>query len=439
MGALELAVMAAMVAFNSVFAAYEIALAAVSPGRLKLLAGEGRRGAAAALHMKENVEASLAAVQLGITLFGAVAAATGGAGAGEQIAPLYQSALGLSAGWAEFLAVVTVVLPLTAATIMFGELVPKVFALRNRERVCLALSPVMRWFTSAVWPAVWAFEAVAKRATAWGERRLARGATATEAAELLELRAAATLARVGRLIGPTEEAIIHGAARLAARPVREILLPADGISTLPLGARLADALTAAHLDLHTRFPVTERAGDPQGIVGYVNVKDMLPALRLSPDEPSLKGLLRPLPSFSEAEPIAVCLERMLRDGTHIALVRDAAGQVTGMVTLEDVVEELLGDIRDEYDRLPTRVTAAGGGWVAGGGTPLDKVREATGLDLAADGPAGGAGTLDAWVAGHLGRPARGGDIVERAAARVVVRKVRRRHVLEAQLGRPARP
>jgi putative hemolysin len=132
-GGVELVVVLAMVAVNAVFAGYEIALAAVSPARLRSLAEARGEGAAAAMHMKQKAEASLAAVQLGITLFGAVAAATGGAGAQELIAPWLCLRLGLSAGWAQTLAIALVVIPLTFVSVTFGELAAKLFALRNTE------------------------------------------------------------------------------------------------------------------------------------------------------------------------------------------------------------------------------------------------------------------------------------------------------------------
>jgi putative hemolysin len=402
LGHVELLVMCGMIAFNSVFAAYEIALAAVSHARLKLLAGEKVRGAEAALYMKENVEASLSAIQLGITLFGVVAAATGGAGAEEQVAPWIESKLGLSSGTSEVLALAAVVLPLTAVTIVFGELVPKVFALRNKERVCLRMSPAMKWFTFSVWPAVWLFETLVSAITDWGERRFrtAEGAEKSEATELQELRAAAALARAGRLIGAREEGIISAAARLSARPVAEIVIPAAQISMLDATARLTDALTAAHLDMHTRYPVTERAGDPQRIVGYANFKDIVAVMRLSPSDPSLRGITRPILSFADTDDIAHCLELLLRNNAHIALVRAAGGAVVGLLTLEDVIEELLGDIGDEYDKLPAHVVAAGPSWVIGGGAPLDAIERATGLKLP---PAADGATLADWLAAQLGR------------------------------------
>jgi putative hemolysin len=186
-------------------------------------------------------------------------------------------------------------------------------------------------------------------------------------------------------------------------------------------------------DMHTRFPVAERKGDPQTVIGYANFKDIIAMLRMSPQEPSFRAIVRPIPSLREDERIAVCLEQMMREHTHIALVRDAGGNVVGMVTLEDILEELVGEIEDEFDRLPAHVVRSGRSWVVGGGVPLDRLKSATGVDLASDLPAGGARTLGDWVGGHMGRGVVGGDVVERAAVRVVVRKIRRKKVQEAYL------
>jgi len=435
---IELAVMALMIAVNGFFAAYEIALASVSVGRLQLLVQENRRGAKAGLYMKQNMEASLAAVQLGITLVGAIAAATGGAGAGDKIAPVYQRSLGLDSPAAHVLAISTVVIPLTIVTIMFGELVPKVFTLRNKEWVCLRFSPAMRYFSYAVWPAVWFFESTVMAITTWGERRWKpklEGPSRHEAAELQDLRASTMLARMSRLIGHQEERIILGAARLSARTVREIMLPADGIRMLPADGSVMDTLIQAHLDMHTRFPVTERPDEPDGIIGYVNFKDIVALVRLAPREPSLRAITRPIPSYPDSTSIAHCLEHLIRDYNHIALIKDPAGRVVGMITLEDIIEELVGDISDEYDRLPHHAVPSGPAWVVGGAMTIEKLRDTTAFDLSRDLPECGAKTLNDWIRGHLGRPVDGGEVLERAGFRLVVRKVRRGMVLEAQIGR----
>lgn len=435
--------MAVMVFFNGVFAGYEIALASVTVARLHVMVRENRRGAKAALYMKENMEASLAAVQVAITLLGAIAAAIGGAGAAESVKPFLQESFNFSPAVAAVVAIALIVLPLTFFTIMFGELIPKVFSLRNKEWVCIRLSPVMRWFCFSVWPAVWLFEGAVMSLMAWSERRWRPRmdpSSKREAIEMLELRAHAASARASRLIGEREEGIILSAARFASRTVREIMLPAEHISMLNIGASLGESLVVAHLDMHTRFPVTEQPGDPQSILGYVNFKDLVALMRLSrPHDASLRAILRPMPSIGADLPLTACLERLIHEHTHIALVRDPDDKVVGLITLEDILEELVGEIQDEYDRLPVHVLRSGWAWVVGGGLPLAKVEELTGIDLTADmplhSPDGGIQTVSDWIVGHLDGVVHGGDIIQCGTLRVVVRKVRRQKVLEAQVGR----
>jgi putative hemolysin len=411
--------------------------------RLQVLVGENRAGAKAALYMKQNIEASLATVQLAVTLLAAIAAAIGGAGAAVSLAPWFENGLHLSHTLAHILAIAAVVVPLTMFTILFGELVPKVFSLRNKEWVCLRLSPLMQWFSLAVLPAVWLFETSVRTLLAWSERQWRpriHPAGKAEAVELLELRAQAASARASRLIGEREEGIILGAARLSSRTVREIMLPAEGIGMLDVNQSLADNLVVAHLDMHTRFPVAERSGDPRSIIGYVTFKDLVALMRLSrPHEASLRAVLRPLVSFQADLKLTTCLERMIREHTHIALVRDATDKLVGMITLEDILEELVGDIQDEYDRLPVHVTAAGWAWVVGGGIGLPKLKEISGIDLAAvppeQAPPEGVRNASDWIIAQMRGKFRSGDIFERGGLRVVIRKIRRQKVLEAQIGR----
>lgn len=436
MWTIELIVIAVLIAFNGVFAGYEIALAAIDRSRLQLLAAERRRGSASALRMKKKMEASLAVVQLGITLVGAAAAATGGAGAEETIEPVLLD-WGLPAGVAQFLAIGLVVAPLTVITIIFGELVPKVFSLRNMEWVCLRLSPVMEWFSYSVWPAVWFFERAVAWIVHWSEwGRRSEGENRPRESAMEELRRAAALARTSRMIGRREEGIIVSASRLATTPVRSIVLPAEYISMLVADQSLADALIAAHQDMHTRFPVTEERGNPQRITGYVNLKDIVAAMRLSPHDPSLRSLVRSLKLFDADTSVADCLEHLMRQHNHIALVHDTDDRIIGMVTMEDIVEELVGEIHDEFDRMPAYLTPAGQGWIAGGFVTLGRLREGAGIELA---PLGEKPvlTLNDWIVERLGRPARGGDEVEVDNWRILVRKTRRALVQEVYLSRRA--
>jgi putative hemolysin len=434
----EIAVIAAMVAVNGVFAGYEIALASVSLVRLHSLEEHGRAGATAAVEMKQGIESSLAGLQLGITLVGAIAAATGGAGAQEDLAPWLARQLGISASTSEVIAVGTVVVPITLVSIVFGELLPKFFALRHNEWLCLQLSPAMRWLALSAGPIVWLLERSAAALIGCIPARWQPSAVsgAREGAAAAELRASAALARGVRLIGRREERIILAAAALRTRTVREIMLAAEDIATLHADDSLTDALLQAHMDMHTRFPVTAQRGDPQSIAGYVCFKDIVIQTRLATGETSLRGILRGIPSLLESAPIANCLETLMRERSHIALVRDAQGVVRGMLSLEDIIEELVGEIEDEYDRLPTHAVASGPGWVVGGGITLGRLRDATGIDLTGAPPAEGTQRLTEWVCARLGGKVQGGELLEQDGLRLMVRKVRRQKVQEAYLSAP---
>ncbi|HEY5315286.1 MAG TPA: hemolysin family protein [Pirellulales bacterium] len=434
-----------MIGLNAIFAAYEIALASVSAARLQALADQHRRGARTALHMKQNMEASLAVIQLGITLVGAIAAATGGARAEEMIAPLLQEQFGLSTGWADFFSVALIVIPLSALMLVAGELIPKVFALKNKEWVCLKLSPSMQIMSRVAYPAVWILETSVTTLLDWHARRWQprlEGHKA-EVTEMQELRAVVALARTSRLIGGQEEKIILGAARMSARRISEIMIPVAEIVTLDLRHSMSESLVLAHADMHTRFPVCGEPGNLQSICGYVNFKDIVSELRLSPNQPSLRGIMRAIPEMSDELSIATSLQRMIRGHVHIAVVRNAQRQIVGMVTLEDILEELVGEIHDEYDRAPGHVAESGLGWVMGGGISLDQLEQITGVLLDRQDLPPDCRTLHDWVRVYLDRPVRGGDVIRHSGLRVLVRKVRRQQVLEAQVARdestPAQP
>jgi putative hemolysin len=420
-----------MLAFNAVFAAYEMALAAVSANRLNALVKLNKQGAKDALFMKERVEASLAVIQLGITLVGAVAAATGGAGADEVFSPYLQETFGISAGASEFIALLLVVVPLSAFTIIFGELVPKTFALNNKEWVCLQLSPAMRILSAIFRPAVVFLESIVKIISNAGSRRI-KASSQTQETHIHELKAAASMARTSKLISPREEKIVHSATELSERFVRNIMIPADKISMIPLNLSLSDALVRAHMDMHTRFPVCETDQNPQTIIGYVNFKDIVFALHQNPVDPSLKGITRPLKTVGIDSKVSVVLEQMIQDSVHIALVKDTKQKVCGLLTLEDLLEELVGEIQDEYDKLPAFIHPYLDGWVVGGGVSMAQVASAAGIPVSfAVGSSGQTLCLAEWFASKKPGSFKTGDAIETDGLAVTVRKLRRKQLSEA--------
>ena len=310
------------------------------------------------------------------------------------------------------------------------------FALRNKEWFCLALSPLMRSISFVIRPVVTALEAVVNGFVNWTTRLLhfqKHEPVTSEPDELTDLFDMAKYARASRLIGGREETIIKGAAFFSRRKVREIMLPASHINMINAGDSMSDCLIKAHLYLHTRYPVTEKENDPQSIRGYVNFKDIIALMRLAEGKPTIRAILRPISSISSEASIASALEVMIQEHTRIAVVRDGSALITGMITLEDIMEELVGKIHDEHDRLPTHVVRSGEGWVVGGGISLEHLKIETGIDLAAATGAKPGMMLTEWVEGHFKRQIRGGDETSENGIRIAVRKIRREHVLEVQL------
>jgi putative hemolysin len=247
-----------------------------------------------------------------------------------------------------------------------------------------------------------------------------------------DLHGAATMARITRLIGQREEGIIVSASRLASTPLRKVMLPAEYMDMLIADLSLAQALVAAHQGMHTRYPVTEEQGNPQRIIGYVNFKDIVATLRTSPGDPSFRNLIRHIDRFDADASVADCMEHLMRERNHIGLVREDDGTVVGMVTLEDILEELVGEIHDEMDRMPTYLNSVGKGWIAGGFVSLKRLRERTGIVLATIGEKP-IYTLSDWIVERLARPPKGGDTVNSDTCRIVVRKTRNVLVQEAYL------
>jgi putative hemolysin len=428
----EWSIIILMLIINGILAGYEMALASVSRSRLAVLVTRKRKGAEEAAYMKDRMEASLAVVQVGITLAGAIAAATGGAGVADSLEPYLHTQFGWGPTMSKIISLVILIIPFSIFTIVFAELIPKMFALNNREWICLSLSPAMKIFTRIMYPVVSVLEAIVKGVLKlWNKSRMGRHKKEDQHG-LHELTAAATLARASRLIGAREEKIVLSAAQLSVRPVREIMLPIQDVSMIPLKSTLSEALVRAHMDMHTRFPVCEVEGDPQTIQGYLNFKDIMMALKLNSQDPTVRGIIRPIKTVPIDTPISQSLEKMIQEKLHIALVGDKHQMVVGMITLEDIIEELVGEIEDEFDRLPTYVHAYAGGWIMGGGVPMTVVAQTVGVQAATHSGETPFRLAD-WCDRHAKTPLHGGEMIEADGIQVTVRKLRRKKLSEASV------
>lgn len=430
--AYELLIIGVMLGFNAVFTAFEMALASVSQARLVVLVDQKKAGAASALSLKERLGASLAVAQVGITLSGSIAAGIGGAGFQDSIAPRLQALWPIAHSTAQVLAVLCVIVPLSAFTIVFGELIPKVFAIENKEWVCLRLAPVMRIFAWAIWPVAHFFEWCVISVLRYGHSKFkARTKEWGDIPGFHELHAAVSLARTKHLMGAREEKIVLSAAQLSRRRIEEIILPASEISMIPSSLGLSEALLRAHLDLHTRFPICREENVPQSIEGYITFKDLVTSLKMHATTATIKGIARPIKWIFADIPISQVLEQMMREKIHIAIVASREDRVLGLITLEDIIEELVGDIEDEADSLATHMHPTSGGWIMGGGVPMNAVSSRLGVSWSPTFARESTLRLADWCVQVLGRPLRKGEIVRAEGLQVTVRKLRRHKLSEA--------
>lgn len=416
-----------MLALNALLAAYEMALASVSRTKLSILAQEKRMGAEQALFMKDHMEGSLAVVQIGITLVGAIAAAAGGAGADEMFSPILQEWLSIPKRLADALSVAVVVLPLSFITIVFAELTPKTFAIKNKEFVVLKFSPVMRVLYTILSPIVHIMENLVRFCTKKTFTKTPDPKEAQKAA-MADLRTAAAIASSSRLFGKTEEKIVLSSAMFCIRKIREIQVPLDQVYMLDAGDSIADTFVKAHLDMHTRFPVRENPSDPQSIIGYLNFKDIFLSTKMAAGSPtSARTIVRPMLRLEADTLISAALEKLMKDKQHICLVTEG-GKITGILTLEDIFEEMVGEIEDEYDFFPAYIRPFGTSLIASATAKMTDVFERLGVPAPQD--LAPTATVLQWTTQKLGRALDKNDKLKADGLLVDPRKFRRHKLME---------
>jgi CBS domain containing-hemolysin-like protein len=241
-----------------------------------------------------------------------------------------------------------------------------------------------------------------------------------------EIASLAALARLSDHIGAHQERLISRATKLSHTRARQVMIPVEQVSMLSTSQTPQQALAAALVDGHTRFPVYE-GEDRNRVTGYVNLKELVYRLQTIPADPSIKAIVHPVHFVSPESLAADLLKTFVDQHAHIVMVRDSEGRCLGLITLEDLIEELVGELQDEFDRLPSHVHSLGDGtWLFGGGVPMSEV--AARLDGR---PAGVTGSLAAWLEQLLGEPPRPGQLARYDGLEFTVRRIRRGRVFEA--------
>lgn len=338
----ELLVILLLVVLNGLFVAAEIALVTIRRSRVDQLIDEGDRRAIRVRRLIEDPGRFLAVIQLGITFVGFLASAFAAISLARALASAFDR-LGLGADLATGLALVLVTLFLSLFTIVFGELVPKSLALAHPDRVALVVAGPVDLLGRLFGPVVGVLAGIT--------RSVVRpfGIEVTKEARISAEELKLIVERGGEqgILEAEEEQMIHAVIELGDRRLHEVMVPRPDIVALPAEATIDEAVEVIVREGHSRIPVYEESIDE--VIGILYAKDLLPILKDGAERPPLRSILRTPVFVPESMPIDDLLHELQRRKVHLAIVLDEYGGTAGLVTIEDLLEEIVGEIQDEYD------------------------------------------------------------------------------------------
>jgi magnesium and cobalt exporter, CNNM family len=410
----DIVVVLAIMLVGGFFAGAEMALVSLREGQVRALSGRGKRGKRAA-KLAQDPNRFLSAVQIGVTaatlLSGTFAEAT--LAADMRVSLLHS---GVSSGWASVLSLMTVTVVISFFTLVLAELAPKRLALQRPERMALVAAPTLDRISVLARPLVWLLSFCTNLVVRLlgGDPRISRGVMTEE--ELHDLVAG------HQALSADERHIVSEVFDAGKRQIREVLVPRTEVEFLDAGTPLPEAAAIAAGAPYSRFPVYQ--GSYDNVIGFIHVRDLLDPDRAGRPTP-VGEICRPVKLLPTSKTVLSALSEMRRDRSHLAIVMDEYGGTAGIVTLEDLVEELIGDIQDEYDldevsprRLPS------GEQEVDGLLNLDEFAEQTGLEL----PEGPYETVAGYVLATLGRLPAVGDAVEADGRRLTVTEMDGRRI-----------
>ena len=375
---IDVVIIFALVVLNGLFAMSELAIVSSRTARLEALARTGRRGARAAMLLRENPGKFLSTVQIGITLIAILSGAFSGEALGGPVAERLEH-LGLDHNHAGHLGFALVIVVTTYVSLIVGELVPKQIALRNPEPIATIAALPMKWMATATKPVVWLLDGTSL--LIFRIMGLTREREEHVTAEELQLIVAE--ASSAGVIEESERAIISGVVRLADRPVREVMTPRTEVDWIDADASLDEIRGIVAETPHSRLPIAE--GSVDTIVGVARLRDLLVAL-LEGREIDLRAMMRPVPSVPDRMDAMDALA-VLRDAeVPLALVHDEYGHFDGLVTPGGLLAAIAGTFASDRDEGhdPALVEREDGSWLISGTLSADAMAEHLGIDLPED-------------------------------------------------------
>ena len=411
----NIALVVVFVLIGGVFAATEMALVTLRESQLNAIAARGRRGAKV-VALARNPNTFLSAVQIGVTVAGFASAAYGAASIAPSVTQLL-TRLGLAEPVAATMATIGLTLVIAYLSLVLGELVPKRLAIQRNAQFAYAVAPVLDGFAVLMRPVIWLLS-VSTNALV----RLLGGDPNKTADELSdeEIRDIVT-SHQG--LPEDERRILDDVLSLRGRQVSEVMRPRPEVVALDDGITVAEAVERIRDLPYSRYPVADTSIDD--IVGFVHVRDLFDAASDDAGKPVAR-LVRDIPYVPATARVLPTLTSLRARGHHIAVVVDEYGGTDGIVTLEDLVEEVVGEIFDEYDTAETVVV---GSDTIDGRLNLQEFEERTGIEL----PRGSSDTIAGYVIEQLGRLAVVGDTVDIPGATLQVTSLDRRRIATVRL------
>ena len=403
----DLATVAGLILLASLFVAAEIALISLRDSQIRQLSTQGRRGARVAL-LAQNPNRFLAAAQVGVTVCGFLSAALGAEKLGGYIIPWLEDR-GVAETWSTTISLVGVTLVIAYFSLVFGELAPKRLALFRTEEIALASAATIDVIAKLFRPIIWLLSKSTDFVVrAFGvDPKEQRSAMSEE--ELLDLVAGHAA------LTDEERDIVEEVFNASERQVHELMVPRTEVDFMDGSLTVAKAIALAVEKAHSRYPVVRGSSDE--VIGFIHVRDLLDT-SLATSGGKIQELVRNIMYLPGTKGVLPALTEMRNQRQHLAIVLDEYGGTDGIVTLEDLVESLIGDIRDEYDEykevLPTQSQTED--FEVDGLISVDDLRDDSGLEI----PEGPFETASGFVMHFLGHIPREGDVASVNGIRITV-------------------
>ena len=403
----DLALVASLILLAALFVAAEIALISLRESQIRQIAGRGKRGARVA-KLAENPNRFLAAAQVGVTVCGFLSAALGAEKLGGYVIPWLEEK-GLSNGLSTTISIIGVTLVIAYFSLVFGELVPKRLALFRSEEISLASAGIIDVIAKIFRPVIW----LLSRSTDFVVRGF--GIDPKEARSQISEEELLDLVAGHAALTDEERDIVEEVFNASERQIHEVMVPRTEVDFMDASLTVGKAIEVAVDRAHSRYPVIRGSSDE--VIGFIHVRDLLDT-SLASKATKIIELVRNIMFLPGTKGILPALTEMREQGQHVAIVLDEYGGTDGIVTLEDLVECLIGDIRDEYDEDEGEVSqeARTGDFEVDGLISIADLIEQIGLEI----PDGPYETASGFVMHYLGRIPKEHDVVSVNGLRITV-------------------